>query len=139
MEPENIADQPRVRPPMGHSRTWQCGCGAKLTIRSHTKRREGGSNFTVDINPKNSTFGHSMVPSGQLNWEGLRAERGWERDGDVVTCPACVQGRPLEEHRRISRFQPERIGAEIAARHITRQSDGTIQAEAVFTRLLPKP
>jgi hypothetical protein len=135
---ESAAEPVRTLEPFGYARTWQCTCGAKLTLKSRKARAEGPSNFIVDINPKNSTFGHSLVPSGRLNWEGLREERGYERDGDVVKCIACVMGRTLDEQRLVSRFQPHRVAAEIAARHITRQSGGTIQAEVVFTRLLPK-
>jgi hypothetical protein len=135
---ESAAEPVRTLEPFGHARTWQCVCSSKLTVKSRKARAEGPSNFIVDINPKHQTFGHSLVPSGRLNWEGLREERGWERDGDVVTCPACVQGRTRDEQVLVSRFQPAQVTAEIAARHITRQSGGTIQAEAVFTRLLPK-
>jgi hypothetical protein len=132
---DSAQDQPLAREPLAHERTWQCQCGSALRIRAGTDRGDGPSNFLVDTNPRRRTFGHALLPSGELTWEGLREERGWERDGDVVTCPACAMGRTRDEHRVMSRFQPERIGAEIAARQITRQSRGAIQAEAVFAAL----
>jgi hypothetical protein len=132
---ESVAEPIRTREKMAHRRSWQCACGATLVIKAHDARAEGPSNFVVDTNPRRQTFGHALTPSGRLTWEGLRDERGWEREGDQVQCPACVQGRTRDAHRLMSRFQPERVGAEIAARHITRQSGGAIQAEAVFTIL----
>lgn len=134
---ESAADPSRTLAPFGYSRGWQCTCGSKLTIKLRTDRANGPSNFIVDINPKNRTFGHGLIPPGRLNWEGLREERGWERDGDGVTCPACAMGRTRDQHRLIPDVQRT---FEIAARHITRQSGGTIQADAVAvaTRLLPK-
>lgn len=131
---ESAAAAPRVRTRFEQARTWQCPCGAQLVIRSHEALADGPSNFLVNLNPKDRQFGHSIIPSGRLNAEGLREERGWERDGDVVKCPACVMGRTRGEQRLIPH---EQRTVEIAARHITRQSGGTIQAEAVFTRLLP--
>lgn len=131
------ASDQRPPRPMTHEQTWQCACGSTLRISTHEERADGPSNFFVQLDP-NAThppFGHSMLPSSRLNWEGLREERGWEREGDVIKCPACVQGRTRDEQRLFHRFQRERVGAEIAARHITRQSGGTIQAEAVFARL----
>lgn len=129
---ESAAEPVRTLEPFAHARSFQCTCGSTLTVRTRTPRAEGPSNFIVDINPKHRSFGHSLIPSGRLNWEGLREERGWERDGDLVVCPACAQGRTRTQQRLIPNAQRT---AEIAARHITRQSGGTIQAEAVFTRL----
>lgn len=124
----------RALEPWKFERTWACTtCGQKVTIRTQIPRDDGPSNFVVDTNPKARTFGHGLIPPSRLNWEGLREERGLERDGDRILCPACVQGRTHDEHRLVP---IARRVVEIAARHITRQSAGAIAAEAVFTRLL---
>lgn len=126
----------RAFEPWKFERTWACHqCGHKVTLKTQLLRAEGPSNFLVNLNPKEQAFGHGLVPPSRLNWEGLLEERGYERDGDLITCPACVTGRTHDEYRLVP---IERRTVEIAARHITRQSGGTIQAEAVFTRMLPR-
>jgi len=107
-----------------HVRTWRCGCGAQLRIRSVEPRAEA-SNWAGDA-PDRYGQRHSVVPAGLLSWEGLANERGWETT--PTRCPACQAGLPLavfKAQRREARFQHEaRKAQDDAARQVTRAAAG---------------
>jgi hypothetical protein len=86
-------------------------CGATLTVSSEHDHADGPSNFVVHRFGKSK--GHSKLDQGELNWEGLRQERGWLRDGDSIQCPACQAGMTVPQFKEMRRRQA--IEAQIAA------------------------
>lgn len=93
-----------------HRRTWVCRCGATLTVRARDSRADGPSNYQVcppDF-PIVRMRGHSLLPSGDLTWNGLAAERGWE--SDPVRCPACQRGMTVSDYRVAKRAGAALLG-----------------------------
>jgi hypothetical protein len=86
-------------------------CGASLTVSSEHDHAEGQSNFVVHKTGKSK--GHSKLDQSELNWEGLREERGWLHDGDQIQCPACQAGMTVTAFKEMKRR--EAIEAQIAA------------------------
>lgn len=78
-------------------RQWTCGCGAVLRIRAKDDRRDGPSNFEP-FPAWHRRAGHSKVPSAELTWSGLAAERGW-RVERFVECPACQAGLTVADYK----------------------------------------
>ena len=82
-------------------RTWQCGCGAQMTIRGREDRADGPSNFRA-YPPTHRLAGHSMLPSEALTWNGLAEERGWKVT-PRVKCPACQHGVDIATYKQAKR------------------------------------
>jgi len=92
---------PQVIKAFTHVRTWTCGCGAELKIRSRDDHPEGKSNFIVY--PTGHTLaGHSVLPPSELTWNGLATERGWIVEG-AVQCPACQRGMTVDAYKAMRR------------------------------------
>jgi hypothetical protein len=69
------------------ARAWTCGtCQQQMRIRVRQDRAEGPSNYET-YPPRHPKHGHSVRPSGDLNWNGLAEERGWTTN--PVCCPTC--------------------------------------------------
>lgn len=81
-------------------RVWTCGCGAQLKVRARDDRADGPSNF-VPYPGGHPLFGHSMVKSALLTWNGLAEERGWKTE--PIACPACQAGMPLADYKQAKR------------------------------------
>jgi hypothetical protein len=86
-----------------YRRTWRCHCTAELTIRArHADRAESPSNFEPWTTHQNPRFiGHSRRPAGELTWDGLAHERGWQTH--PVECPACQRGLTIEQYKKLRR------------------------------------
>lgn len=91
---------------MQYRRQWECGCGARLSIRAKDSRRDGPSNYVA------SPAGHSVVPAGQLTWNGMAEERGWQT-GEVIRCPACRQGMTVHEYKQMRRAESVQASARL--------------------------
>lgn len=72
----------------------------QISIRSREDRMDGPSNF-LPYPVGHKLAGHSQVESGQLTWNGLLEERGW--DSDPVRCPACKAGMSLADYKAARR------------------------------------
>jgi hypothetical protein len=101
---------------MRYSKEWVCqSCPndpsegispAKLVIRGNKDRDHGRSNFegvhtteTVNKYKLGERYvGHSIVPSGDLNWDGLAEERNWILYPHVK-CPACQKNMSVDEYK----------------------------------------
>lgn len=86
---------------MQYRREWECGCGARLAIRAKDDRMDGASNF-APFPEGHKHEGHSQILSGQLSWNGMAEERGWQT-GEVVKCPACQAGVSLSDYKATKR------------------------------------
>lgn len=101
-------DAQTVARTMQYSREWFCQnklpdgtvCGARLAIRAKDDREDGKSNY-IGVYPPNHPDirkrGHSVVPTGMLNWNGMAEERGWIVEPEVK-CPACQSGLLLKDY-----------------------------------------
>lgn len=120
---------------MKYSKEWFCACklhdgtvcGARLAIRADKDRDNEKSNF-VGVYPPNHPDvrlrGHSIVPSGMLNWNGLAEERGWTVEPEVI-CPACKEGMTREEflaERRVAETTGVKFEDHIARVRVERAS-----------------
>jgi uncharacterized CHY-type Zn-finger protein len=47
-------------------------------------------------------MGHSILPSGQLNWLGMLEERNWITTPTIV-CPACKHGMTNKDYKEARR------------------------------------
>lgn len=88
-----------------------CGCGNRIKISADKDRGDGPSNFkgvhTVKtLNEYKITdmiyVGHSILPSGDLNWLGMLEERNWITH-PTITCPACKHGMTTKEYKEARR------------------------------------
>lgn len=103
------------RKKLQYVKEFQCSCtdsnghNTTIKIRSAKPRDEGPSNFQGVFTPELCKtlgvplryVGHSIVPSGELNWKGLLEERNWSVD--PVKCPACKLGISVEAYRSARR------------------------------------
>lgn len=85
--------------PFKYVREWTCGCGNNLRIRARDHREDGPSNFKKDVN------GRVTLSHGELNWNGLAEEKGW--NVNPVQCPACIAGMSTEEYKMNNRAAAE--------------------------------
>lgn len=93
LTPEQVAARGEK---MIHVHEWNCGCGAKLKIRSRDPRGPEESNF--QLFPEGHIYeGHSILPAHLLNWKGLAEERGWQVS--PVQCPACQRGMTMKQYK----------------------------------------
>jgi hypothetical protein len=112
----------RFNPPKGTSldtiqqgltfvKEFYCGCGNRIRITADKDRGEGPSNFegihTVQTLEKyritdQRYMGHSILPSGQLNWLGMLEERNWITTPTIV-CPACKHGMTNKDYKEARR------------------------------------
>lgn len=86
-----------IAAPFVFMREWVCACGARLKIRARLDRGDGPSNF-LPYPPGHKRAGHSKLPSSDLTWNGLAAERGWKVDPEVQ-CPACQLGVSVADYK----------------------------------------
>lgn len=94
-----------IKEGMRYSRTWVCSTPVhylangsvrkspvKLKITGIKDRENGPSNFKgvfPAFYPIERFRGHSIVPSGELNWNGIAEERGWQVE-PIVLCSICL-------------------------------------------------
>jgi len=85
-------------------------CGNQIKLTCDKDRGDGPSNFegvhTVQTLEKYKIsdmiyIGHSIVPSGSLNWLGLLEERSWKVN--PIKCPACIHGLSTEAYKQARR------------------------------------
>lgn len=91
-------------------KVFECACGNKIKITADKDRGDGVSNFkgvhTVktlrEYKIDNMIFiGHSILPSGDLNWLGMLEERSWLVV--PITCPACKHGLTTLQYKEARR------------------------------------
>lgn len=105
--PQELLEAAKSRHPFNF--IWKCvSCSAQITIRSQKSRGSETSNFQgvytpelcAKLNVHRRFIGHSIVPSGDLNWNGLLEERNWIHLGDnKAKCPACQKGMTIEQFK----------------------------------------